>query len=781
MIVPMRAHTKINAITAIILVLVIVVSSLSQKPREAMDQGPVYSGSLWRGMIPVEYLSYRALEGKLSYGKISTPREFIVGVDQTETRMVNSTIYTLSTREGSTYYLVTNEHKPITDNRYVDILNASTVYIKGNSFDYLAPNGRVLKMIEPMDVTVQPVRDLVEASREVITAIVGERYFNSYFSNPILWKDEWEPDRMYTVEYKYRCDAMREQPYRTVSLVFNSDRMLVGQRGIPDEGSLQPFSVSEQEAVKIALDNGFPDQGEPSVHVSVYTHPDEWSGLAGNITLQTYYDPRYCAEPINLTHYMWNVGLETSPEDSSHEVHRYAVLDANTGKLYLMREFTIFSIATTGFGDLFNPERALSRGIPGYVKVAYVTDPPTITIVSPGEKVTYSIELSLISFTDNFTETLVVLDTKRGGQSGINYVMLSDHVSYDNVTCFVLSRDNPVKVNMAYSVSDDAEYGFALPSSELLGEGINSVVPVRVGRGGHYSSNALWDFRVDLLLDETEVLEGDPYEERGPGVSFNKYWAVASKLNSMLRTGEMPRLNETFVTHYPDWSNGTAYVALTDVSEEATAQILGLFSEEVAENIRFIHAPAPRSIIKAWIRHIEENTAALSEMGVRWTSIGLYYDGRILVGVEEIKGDTVEVFNGVLRIVPRGAVVLWETGPMMELEQGMGGSNNALGSWIWIRQNGSQLSPTEQARGVLVKAVGEEYVNLHFEHWLTEQNEYEPEEGFTHSGYFYLLQVGNYTARREVSFYFDAMNWLIKAEGNFRILLKSETRLCGSL
>src|SRR4030042_3720418 len=129
----MRAHTKVNAITAIILVLVIVVSALSQKPREAMDQGLVYSGSLWRGVIPVEYLSYRALEGILSYGKISTPREFIVGVDQTETRMVNSTIYTLSTREGSTYYLVTNEHKPITDNRYVDILNASTVYIKGNS------------------------------------------------------------------------------------------------------------------------------------------------------------------------------------------------------------------------------------------------------------------------------------------------------------------------------------------------------------------------------------------------------------------------------------------------------------------------------------------------------------------------------------------------------------------------------------------------------------------------------------------------------------------------
>jgi hypothetical protein len=37
---------------SIFLVLVIVVSSFSWKPREAVDQGLVYSGSLWRGIIP---------------------------------------------------------------------------------------------------------------------------------------------------------------------------------------------------------------------------------------------------------------------------------------------------------------------------------------------------------------------------------------------------------------------------------------------------------------------------------------------------------------------------------------------------------------------------------------------------------------------------------------------------------------------------------------------------------------------------------------------------------
>jgi len=285
--------------------------------------------------------------------------------------------------------------------------------------------------------------------------------------------------------------------------------------------------------------------------------------------------------------------------------------------------------------------------------------------VRPGEKVTYSIELSLVPFMDNFTETIVVLDPDRGGKSGINHVTLNDHVSYDNITCFTLSLGNPVKVNMVYSVSGDAEYGFALPSSGILGEGINAKIPVKTTSGGSYSRNALWDFQEDKLLGATEVMDNLPSANKTPGVTFNKYWAVASKLDSMLRTGEMPRLNEVFVYHYPDWSNGTAYVALTDISEETTTPILALFSEDIAENIRFIHAPAPLKIVEEWIQHIQECSDALEENGVRWTSLSVYYDGRILVGVEEINQKTVEVFNRVLWRIPRGAYVLVESGPLV--------------------------------------------------------------------------------------------------------------------
>jgi len=314
--------------------------------------------------------------------------------------------------------------------------------------------------------------------------------------------------------------------------------------------------------------------------------------------------------------------------------------------------------------DMFDPETALSHGILGCVSVEYKTEPPKITVVSPGKEVRYEVVLELIPYRDNFTETIIVLDPGRGGSSGIGGVMFRDYVRYENLTCFVLRRDHPVKVNMVYSVPKERDYGFSVQSEELLGEGVNAVIPIKIGRGGSYHRNSLKGLRVDVLLGTSQVVDRMPWEDKDPGVSFNKYWGVASKLNSVMRTGKMPYLDEIFVMHYPDWVNGTAYVALTDVGEEATEPILGLFSEDLVENIRFIHAPAPLPMLREWVRYLEDMGEELSDNGVRWTSASIYYDGRILVGLEEIDGDTVEAFNRVLWRVPPGIFVIHETWPI---------------------------------------------------------------------------------------------------------------------
>jgi hypothetical protein len=330
-------------LTAILLIAFIGYKTLL-KPTVDTTQEPVYNGSLWRGMIPVEYLSYKAVEGIISYSKISTPRQQITATDSFGTIMVNSTTCILKTTDKKAiYYLVTGDDKPIVDNRYKEYLNYSTVYIYGNSFNYMSPDGSILKMIEPIEITAQPVTDLVDASEKIIKDVVGEDYFSDYFSSPVLWKDDWEKSRMYTVEYVYECEDQRDQSIRTVSLTFDSDRKLVDQVGVPDSGSLQPFKVSQSEAINIARDNGFPAEGEPHVNITMYTNPDEWESLSGNITL-SYIDSELCAGVVELSHYLWVVDLVTPAHGSSPEVHVYAVIDVNSGEFYQLGEFRVVVI-----------------------------------------------------------------------------------------------------------------------------------------------------------------------------------------------------------------------------------------------------------------------------------------------------------------------------------------------------------------------------------------------------------------------------------------------------
>jgi hypothetical protein len=75
-----------------------------------------------------------------------------------------------------------------------------------------------------------------------------------------------------------------------------------------------------------------------------------------------------------------------------------------------------------------------------------------------------------------------------------------------------------------------------------------------------------------------------------------------------------------------------------------------------------------------------------------------------------------------------------------------------------------QGSPDEQAKNLIISSVGADYFSQYFTQWKVERNTHEPDEWLTAVGYFYHIEVGNYSARREISIYFDKMNNLTRAE-----------------
>ena len=143
------------------------------------------------------------------------------------------------------------------------------------------------------------------------------------------------------------------------------------------------------------------------------------------------------------------------------------------------------------------------------------------------------------------------------------------------------------------------------------------------------------------------------------------YHAVAHKLGAVIDREEYEILKEVLVYHYPDWNNGTAYVALSDTGPEITNMILDLFSPYVQEQIRFVKAPAPLNKIEEWREALYDCGDDLRERGITITFGNTYYNGKILLGIEEISPSTIPLFKEAIEgKVPPGVIVLEETGPI---------------------------------------------------------------------------------------------------------------------
>jgi len=172
----------------------------------------------------------------------------------------------------------------------------------------------------------------------------------------------------------------------------------------------------------------------------------------------------------------------------------------------------------------------------------------------------------------------------------------------------------------------------------------------------------------ELWNGEPEI--ADPYflypkGEQAKQANLGAYRAVAHKLGAIIDREEYEILKEVLVYHYPDWNNGTAYVALSDTSPEITNMILGLFSPYIQEKIRFVNAPAPFNKIEEWGEALWSCSDDLKERGIKPTYKTMYYNGKILLGIEEITPNTIPLFKEAIEEkVPPGVIVLEETGPI---------------------------------------------------------------------------------------------------------------------
>lgn len=139
--------------------------------------------------------------------------------------------------------------------------------------------------------------------------------------------------------------------------------------------------------------------------------------------------------------------------------------------------------------------------------------------------------------------------------------------------------------------------------------------------------------------------------------------------------------------------------------------------------------------------------------------------------LEEIYDDLQSFYEHVFPVDVLEEGTMWQTPHHNE-------ANTALGMLSRLREDvakawlmlpvlsGSEVPPPDvQAYELLVEAVGEEYFTKFFEFKSVQFNDWEPDDWLTRVDYSYRIQTGNYTATREVYFYFDKVNRLLSSSG----------------
>jgi hypothetical protein len=327
----------------VVFLLVIIASSLIwYAPSETYGVfGPVFEESLLDGYVSETYYSHIVVEGEVSWSRIKTLKRDLSKLPEdifivTE---VNCPVITLE--NGRVHYLLNDwQHPGLAE--VLQNLDLNNVYLIGNYFNYRDPAGELHQAIIPVEASNTQLVDPVVVSKEIISKLYGRLYYQLYFTDVRIWKDMYSTDETYQVRYNYRIPSGNKVKKAEVDLFFNNEVKLSRQEGLPDSTSLNPFKVSSDEAISLALEYGLDASYNSSIEVRVMT---SWRGLDDSIQAETYIDPDTTMQPIILSHYVWMIRVKIH-EDINSVRYQHFVIDCNTGKLLTKGEMTFISVGS---------------------------------------------------------------------------------------------------------------------------------------------------------------------------------------------------------------------------------------------------------------------------------------------------------------------------------------------------------------------------------------------------------------------------------------------------
>jgi len=290
----------------------------------------------------------------------------------------------------------------------------------------------------------------VKAANMIISQ-VGLEYFNQYFHDPMVEIAKYDLNTT-IVTYKYDIEVGDYTVEKDVSFYFHPK--YTQHYGIPIEGNLQPFTVTADEAINLAVDAGLPDGPyELEAYIS-YVGPGDVVPLTGD-----------------EEKYVWRVISWEDPSWANPRKRQSAHVNPHTGRVYKVRHG-----GKTYMEEYVDTlEEALAHGIDGYVKLDYPEFPRTINLTNT-ENITFTLQVSFKSYVENITEARVTVDPYNTDTYWIHSNtgdLLRKYLSYDPSGVIIVDAGETLNITCTLSLPPSEE-GFSFNRRALRGLGIGA-------------------------------------------------------------------------------------------------------------------------------------------------------------------------------------------------------------------------------------------------------------------------------------------------------------------
>jgi len=344
-----------------------------------------------------------------------------------------------------------------TNNKYLDL--AGRYSAQGTEIAHLqAILDRTEASLVSLNETISSLEKnpIVKAATMIISR-VGVDYFKEYFHDPTTKATTYDANTI-IVNYKYRIGVGEYVVDQNVSFYFHPKYVL--SYGIPLESNLQPFNVTKEEAMRLAVEAGLPD-GPYELEARILC-----MGGSDILPLRGYEDK-----------YIWEVTSWNDPPWARTRTERHALVDPNTGQVYAIR------MGGRGLDEsqIDTAAEAEAQGIEGYVKLDYPELPQQI-ILTKDSNFTFTLRASFTSYNSSLPEVKLTVDPYYVDPYQIQSNLqdkLRDYITYEPSGVITLGDGESIDVVVTLRVPDGGQgITFNRWGLDCLGMGVDGVLIV---------------------------------------------------------------------------------------------------------------------------------------------------------------------------------------------------------------------------------------------------------------------------------------------------------------